>query len=397
MLVPTQSDTENGDPSVRLDADAHAGLEALAALATQECLARGAMIWLVDGVQPRALVHVGIADTEVADQLALAVQVVNDGVEPAASAESLIGTPLLRADGRTLGGLCLVGARAGAGASLPAFARQAAILLELGRKLDEHRRGEQAAQATAAQLGDVIANLPIVVFVVDREGLFTLSDGGALHRIGLSAGQVVGMSVFDLYAGNPMIVENLRECLRGVPGVWTAEVGDAVYETRATPLFDADGQPAGLIGVALDITDRVRLEAEHKRLQDAVITAQAATLAELSTPLIPISRDTLVLPLIGAIDAARAERVRATLLEGITAARARVAIVDITGVVGMDAQTAGYLLGAARAVRLLGAQVVLTGIRAEVAQTLVELDVDLRAVIIRATLESGVAWAMNRH
>ena len=86
-----------------------------------------------------------------------------------------------------------------------------------------------------------------------------------------------------------------------------------------------------------------------------------------------------------------------TLLEGVAVSRASTAILDITGVPVVDTQVANALLRAAQAVKLLGAQVVLTGIRPEVAQTLVGLGADLSGIVTRATLQSGIAYGMDRH
>jgi len=115
-----------------------------------------------------------------------------------------------------------------------------------------------------------------------------------------------------------------------------------------------------------------------------------------STPLIPISDHVVVMPLIGTVDEARAEHVLESLLAGVTSRSAKVAILDITGVATVDAAVAVALLRAARAVRLLGAEVVLTGIRAEVAQALIGLGVDLGNIVARCTLQSGIAFAMRR-
>jgi rsbT co-antagonist protein RsbR len=104
----------------------------------------------------------------------------------------------------------------------------------------------------------------------------------------------------------------------------------------------------------------------------------------------------VVMPLIGALDSARAQQVIETLLEGVAARRARVAILDITGVAVVDSQVANGLLRAAQAVRLLGASVVLTGIKPEVAQTLVNLGADLRGIVTRGSLQSGIAFALQQ-
>jgi rsbT co-antagonist protein RsbR len=112
--------------------------------------------------------------------------------------------------------------------------------------------------------------------------------------------------------------------------------------------------------------------------------------------LIPINDEVVVMPLVGHVDASRIGRILTVLLEGIQARRARVAILDVTGVPAVDAQMAGAFVSAARAVQLLGAQVVLTGIRAEVAQALVKLQTDLSGIVTRATLQSGIAFATGR-
>jgi rsbT co-antagonist protein RsbR len=145
-----------------------------------------------------------------------------------------------------------------------------------------------------------------------------------------------------------------------------------------------------------DVTERKRAEQERVRLQEEIIRTQTAALAELSTPLIPVSDRVMVMPLIGTVDARRAQDVLDTLLHGIAESKAEVAILDITGVPLVDAQVANGLVRAAHAVQLLGAQVVLTGIRPEVAQTLVGLGVDLSGIITRSTVQSGIAYALER-
>ncbi|MBA3469489.1 MAG: substrate-binding domain-containing protein [Herpetosiphonaceae bacterium] len=131
--------------------------------------------------------------------------------------------------------------------------------------------------------------------------------------------------------------------------------------------------------------------------REEVITAQKAALRELSTPIIPISDTVMIMPLIGTIDTARAQQVIETLLEGVAASRIRTAIIDITGVLLVDTQVANVLIQAAQAVKLLGAQVVLTGIRPEVSQTLVGLGIDLRGIVTQSTLQSGIAYAITHH
>jgi anti-anti-sigma regulatory factor/HAMP domain-containing protein len=145
--------------------------------------------------------------------------------------------------------------------------------------------------------------------------------------------------------------------------------------------------------VAASKLELERSAAEQARLQGEVIRAQQAALAELSTPLIPITDRVAVMPLIGAMDTARAQLVTETLLRGVQEHNARTVIIDITGVVVVDTQVASALVGAAEALRLLGARAVITGIRPEVAQALVGLGVDLSAIVTRGSLQAGIAYA----
>jgi rsbT co-antagonist protein RsbR len=169
--------------------------------------------------------------------------------------------------------------------------------------------------------------------------------------------------------------------------------GSVIYELQLLPLHDNQ-----ICIVHEDVTGRKHAEeALRQSLHlEETIRAQNAALAELSTPLIPISDDVTVMPLIGAVDSRRAQQVMETLLEGIAQTRARVAILDITGVPVVDTQVANALIRAAQSVKLLGAQVILTGIRPEVAQTLVGLGADLSAITTRSSLQSGIAYATNK-
>jgi rsbT co-antagonist protein RsbR len=146
-------------------------------------------------------------------------------------------------------------------------------------------------------------------------------------------------------------------------------------------VYDEAGKPLQIVGSILDITDRK--EAEQ-------------TVMDLSTPLIPVSDRVLVMPLVGRVDAKRAELVLTTLLEGIGRTRAEVAILDITGVERVDEGVVRALSTVAGAVQLLGAEVVITGIRPDVAQALVRLGVDLGRIVTQGSLASGIAYALRK-
>ncbi|WP_437604764.1 response regulator [Sorangium sp. So ce834] len=143
---------------------------------------------------------------------------------------------------------------------------------------------------------------------------------------------------------------------------------------------------------------RQRQEEESRlREREIALRAQVEALAALSTPIVPISRRAVVVPLVGELDARRGEGMRSALLAGIVARGTRTAIIDVTGVPRMDEPMAMELERTAGAVRLLGAEPVLTGLGPEAALQLVALGVSLSGLRTFLTLQEGVAFALRRH
>lgn len=171
-------------------------------------------------------------------------------------------------------------------------------------------------------------------------------------------------------------------------------VTTAIFAVRALPLA------ANYMCTTIDnITERKRAE-DALRLsvaQEETIHAQATILDQLSTPLIPLNEQVVLMPLIGIVDSRRAQKIMETLLDGIAATRAHVAILDITGVPIVDTQVASAIVRAAQAVKLLGAQVMLTGMRPEVAQTMVGMGIELHGIHTQSTLQRGIAYALELH
>ena len=135
----------------------------------------------------------------------------------------------------------------------------------------------------------------------------------------------------------------------------------------------------------------------YKQTQEELLRQQAMLremIQAMATPIIPLTERIVVMPLIGSMDATRAEDFLTAALEGAESRRARVVIIDITGMKHVDTSVGATLVRAALALRLIGAEVVLTGIRAEIARTLVSLGVDL-PVNTRSNLQSGIAYALS--
>jgi anti-anti-sigma regulatory factor len=145
----------------------------------------------------------------------------------------------------------------------------------------------------------------------------------------------------------------------------------------------------------LELDQREQAERERAVLQEQMLEAQRARLAEMSTPLIPLTDRITVMPLIGSIDSERAAQVLEMALSGAQRHRACVVILDITGIKQIDTYVIRTLLATTAALRLLGTQAVLTGIRPEVAQAMVGLGADLGGITTKGTLQSGIAYALQ--
>lgn len=159
--------------------------------------------------------------------------------------------------------------------------------------------------------------------------------------------------------------------------------------------------PAEMISAVKDLEDlthhtrqwafQIYLDAFEDRMEQ-----QRRALAELSTPVIQVYENVLVLPLVGAIDTERARRIMEELLMGITHHQAELVIIDITGVPVVDTSVANHLIQTIKAARLLGARSILVGISSEIAQTLVHLRIDLTGVETRSNLQAGIEHALEQ-
>jgi rsbT co-antagonist protein RsbR len=134
----------------------------------------------------------------------------------------------------------------------------------------------------------------------------------------------------------------------------------------------------------------------YQKTREEVIARQQQELLELSTPVVSLWKDILALPLIGTLDSARTQVVMESLLQKIVETGAAIAIIDITGVPTVDTLVAQHLLKTVAAARLMGADCIISGIRPQIAQTIVHLGVDLSAVTTKATLADAFLIALKR-
>jgi rsbT co-antagonist protein RsbR len=268
-----------------------------------------------------------------------------------------------------------------------------------------------ALQARVAELEQAERELRVFKQLVDRapdgvvltgmDGTITYANQTWMTMSGFPNGGI-GMPLIEVvveeerYRLPPIIGEIMQ---RGNwRGEWTYQCFDGSTfpgQVSSNLLLDEQGAPTALSGIVRDMSEQRRADVEHATLQEQVIEAQRAALREVSTPLIPLAEDVVVMPLVGAIDSQRAQQIMEVLLEGIAQYQADTVLLDISGVRVVDTQVADALLRAARAVQLLGAQIILTGISADVAQTIVHLGADMGRIMTRANLQEGLRYALE--
>ena len=202
----------------------------------------------------------------------------------------------------------------------------------------------------------------------------------------------------------------LREMLdelsrsRAVQGFTSSETATFVLSFKQ-PLFrrlrqshdDLDGLAEDLwrATALLDKLGLYTTEAFIKSRED-IIGRQAKEMFELSTPVVELWQGILGLPIIGTLDSKRTQLVMETLLERVAQTQAQFAIIDITGVPTVDTQTAQNLLKTVNATRLMGAECIISGVRPQIAQTMVHLGVNLAGVITKSTLAGALAVAFKQ-
>jgi PAS domain S-box-containing protein len=278
---------------------------------------------------------------------------------------------------------------------------------EVGQIAERYNQVLQALDQAVARTRTIVGAARDSILTFAKQDLSITSLNPATEELfGYPAAQLIGQPITWLLdagangvgeAPQPIGVALPETIANGIPHELIGRRRDgSTFPLEVVVAEAAASEGAFYIGTFRDITERRRIEEARARIQEQIIHAQAATLAELSTPLIPITDRALVMPLIGAVDSQRAQRVFDTLLRGVERSRAQIVILDVTGVPAVDAQVASVLVHAARALRLLGTQVLLTGIRPEVAEMLIGLGVDLSGIVTHNTLQDGIAATLVR-
>ena len=147
---------------------------------------------------------------------------------------------------------------------------QIVAIINDARDITQLRQQQANLEQKHALLNTVVSQSPIIIWAIDNEGTFTLSEGKGLEILGLQPGKVVGQSLFDLYRDSPDVVRNCRQALQGDQVTGVVHAAGRIYHASYNPTKDAHGVVTGVIGVANDITDLQEVEAQMHILSSAL-------------------------------------------------------------------------------------------------------------------------------
>jgi rsbT co-antagonist protein RsbR len=237
------------------------------------------------------------------------------------------------------------------------------------------------------ELGDIF-------YVFTDEAGFIEWNEPLLSVTGYAADELEEMQPADLFSGTDRdaiddAIETVREnrTRTAVQAQLETKGGREIpYELSVSPL-EPDGDLEAIVGVGRDISERLEQE---RRLQD-----MAQEIREMSMPVVEIWDGVILTTVVGSLDTQKAEQLTEDLLEQIVTEEAAVALIDITEVKALDTATAQHLIDTVNAVNLLGAEVIITGISPEIAQTLVQLGVRLTDIETQSSLMEGLRTALT--
>ena len=248
-------------------------------------------------------------------------------------------------------------------------------------------------QLVNSQLKDqILEQIPTPVMAIDKELRIIYMNENGLKFINRQWADIQGKYCYDIINAEhcktdkcSMVkaIEEGHAC--SARNVVTVNGEEVTLECYTVPLKDGNNEIIGGLEFTLDITERVIYE---ERLRQ-----QSNTIREMSTPTIKLWQDILVLPVVGIVDSMRAQHMMDSMLHKIAETYAKVIILDIQGVAAVDTAVANHLIKITKATKLMGCECILSGISPIVAQTIIQLGIDMDTINTRATLSDALAEA----
>ncbi len=271
----------------------------------------------------------------------------------------------------------------------------------LEKKLASLEKENKGLKLDKNLLNSLLKHIPENIYFKDRESRFVRISHAFAKYMGVKdPDEIIGKTDFDLFGeehARPAFEDEQKIMKTGEPiQIEEKEVypdgSEKWVETTKVPRYSEKGEIVGTFGISRDITEKKLWEMEREKK----IAAQREELIELSTPVIDVWEGVLTVPILGSLDSERASRVSEALLTQIVEKRAGVAIIDISGISAVDSAVADRLIRTAKAVKLVGAEAILTGVGVEIAQTIADLGIDMEGLRTMSTLKDGLRYVISR-
>jgi len=272
---------------------------------------------------------------------------------------------------------------------------------DLEKDIEECRKKLEEITIKVNLFDALLEHVPDRIYFKDKESRFLAVSRSKTEGTGLSREDFVGKNDFDFYSeekakvmrgDEQKIMASGKPVIDKVQKIESPDGKEKWFSATKVPFYDDGGNVMGTLGISRDITRLKILELE----KGEKIEAQREELVVLSAPVIDIWEGIITVPVLGVLDSERASRISEALLTQIVEKRATAAIIDISGISSVDSAVADLLIRTAKAVKLVGAEAILTGVGVEIAQTVADLGIDMEGLKTMSTLRDGLKYVINR-
>lgn len=270
-------------------------------------------------------------------------------------------------------------------------AHASVLILEMGIDITERKKAEEQLRAVSLYTRGLLeANLDALV-MINAEGKITDVNKATEQATGCPRERLIGTDFSEYFTEPEKARAGYQKVLaEGSIRDYSLTIRHATGKTtdvhyNATVYRNENNTVQGIFAAARDVTERRRAE-EALQKRDEIIS-------KLSTPLVSIGEGIVMVPVIGVLDSTRARQLTESVLEHIAHSNTEMVVMDISGIAAIDTKTANYILRTVQAVKLMGSEFIITGIRPDVAATLVTLGVDLTGIVTRGSLQEGLQHA----
>lgn len=253
---------------------------------------------------------------------------------------------------------------------------------------------EKFMEANTVIKMQILDQIPTTIMAVDRELRVTYMNQIGQKIVNKKWEDILGKRCCDIWNSTHCDTDECRMCkaidsgkVHSARNEVTVDGLKKPMEYYAVPLKDENNAVIGGLEFIIDITDRIQYE---ERLRE-----QSNTIREMSTPTIELWNGVLVLPVVGVVDSMRAQHMMDSMLSKIAETHSKVIIMDIQGVAAVDTAVANHLIKITRATKLMGCECILSGITPAVAQTIIQLGIDMDNIKTKSTLSDALAEAFT--